>query len=50
MKTSTRKPYVSPNLVVKGRVADVTQWTPCNKDLGAGDGFTFQQSPIHCTS
>jgi hypothetical protein len=40
--------YEAPALVELGAFAEVT--LGCNKDLGGSDGYTFQQSPIHCTS
>jgi hypothetical protein len=41
-------PYEAPELVELGAFAEVT--LGCNKDLGAGDGYMFQGTPIHCMS
>jgi hypothetical protein len=40
--------YVAPEVIVLGKVEVLT--LACNKDFGGADGFTFQQSPISCTS
>jgi hypothetical protein len=41
---STKKPYASPVLVVKGEISELTQEQ--NKTFGATDGFLFQGIPI----
>ena len=40
--------YEPPALVELGTLHELT--LGCNKDWGGSDGFTFQQTPIVCTS
>jgi hypothetical protein len=40
--------YEAPALVDIGALQELT--LGCDKAYGGSDGFTFQQSPIHCTS
>jgi hypothetical protein len=40
--------YEAPSLTVLGTVAELTLW--CDKRYGSSDGFTFQGSPISCSS
>jgi hypothetical protein len=48
LRTSGRKVYAAPKVVVYGTLEEIT--LNCNKDLGCCDGFTFQQQQINCTS
>jgi hypothetical protein len=53
MADAPREPagsYEAPELVELGAFADMTLGWGCDKAYGGADGFTFQQSPIHCVS
>lgn len=40
--------YEAPAVTILGKIEVLTLY--CDKNLGGSDGFTFQQSPISCTS
>ena len=40
--------YEAPAVIILGKIEVLTLY--CDKNFGGSDGFTFQQSPISCSS